>query len=126
VDEALDEGNAVVESMLVLVLLVVLLLGLVQVGLVLHIRNTLIACAADGARYAANGDRTPDDGAARARAMITGALGSRYATDVRAGTESLSGVSTVVIEVHTELPVFGPLGIEGAMVVRGHAYEEAG
>lgn len=109
-----------------IILLVVLLLALLQIGFVLHIRNTLVACAADGARYAANADRSPDDGAARTREMITGALGAEYATDVIAGTEFVGGVSTVVVEVRAALPVLGPLGVEGALVVRGHAFEESG
>jgi len=121
-----DGGAAVVESTLVIILLVVLLLTLLQVGFVLHIRNTLVACAADGARYGANADRSPEDGAARARQMIGGALGARYATDVTAGTETVGGVGTVVVEVRAALPVLGPLGFEGGLVVRGHAFEETG
>lgn len=107
-------------------LLVMLLLGLLQIGFVLHVRNTLVACAADGARYAANADRTPAEGAARARSMIADALGARYATDVSAGTESVEGVGTVVVEVRADMPVIGPWGLDGALVVRGHAYEESG
>lgn len=121
-----EDGTAVVESTLVIVLLVILLLAVLQVGFVLHIRNTLVACAADGARYAANADRWPEDGAARTREMITGALGAGYATDVTAGTESFDGVDTVFVEVRAEMPVIGPLGFEGALVVRGHAFEELG
>lgn len=121
-----DDGTAVVEATLVLILLVVLLLALLQIGFVLHIRNTLVACAADGARYAANADRSPEDGAARTREMIIGALGAQYATDVVGGTESVGGVGTVVVEVRAALPVLGPLGFEGTLVVRGHALEESG
>lgn len=107
-------------------LLVMLLLALLQVGFVLHIRNTLVACAADGARYAANADRSPAEGAERTRSMISGALGAQYATDVSAGTESVGGVDTVVVEVRAVMPVLGPLGFEGALVVQGHAFEESG
>ncbi len=107
-------------------LLVMLLLALLQVGFVLHIRNTLVACAADGARYAANADRSPEEGAARASSMISAALGAQYATDVSAGTESLGGVDTVVVEVRAVMPVLGPLGFDGALVVQGHAFEESG
>lgn len=121
-----DDGAAVVESTLVIVLLVVLLLALLQVGFVLHLRNTLVACAADGARYAANADRSPADGAARTREMVIGALGTQYAANVTAGNEILGGVNTVVVEIRAEMPVIGPLGFEGALVVRGHAIEESG
>ena len=50
--------------------LVPLVLGLIQVGLVLHVRNTLAAAATEGARYGANIDRTPADGAARTREQV--------------------------------------------------------
>lgn len=121
-----DRGSAVVESSLVLVLLVVLLLALIQVGFALHVRNTLVASGAEGARYAANADRSPEDGAARARELITAALGEEYATDVTAGTELVGGVPTVVIVIRAPLPLLGPLGIADGIVVRGHAFEEAG
>ena len=41
-DGGAEDGSAVVEFVLVSVLVVVLLLALVQVGLALHIRNTLL------------------------------------------------------------------------------------
>ena len=47
-------------------LLVLLVLGIAQVGLAIHVRNTVVACAAEGARLAANADRSPADGAALA------------------------------------------------------------
>ena len=49
-----DEGGAaVVDFVLVLVVLVPLVLGIVQLALVLHVRNTLASAAAEGARAAA-------------------------------------------------------------------------
>lgn len=121
-----DRGSAVVESSLVLVLLVVLLLGLLQLGFALHVRNTLVASAADGARYAANADRSPDEGAARTRDLVARALGDEYATDVVAGTEVVNGVATIVVVVEAPLPILGPLGVTDGLVVRGHAFEESG
>jgi len=123
----LDErGSAVVESSLVLVLLVALLLALLQLGFALHVRNTLVASAAEGARYAANADRSPEEGAARTRVLVAGALGDEYATDVVAGTEIVAGVTTVVVVIQAPLPILGPLGLADGLVVRGHAFEELG
>ena len=48
-----ERGSAVVDFVLVMVVLVPLVLGIAQVGLVLHVRNTLTAAASDGARSAA-------------------------------------------------------------------------
>lgn len=119
-----DAGAAVVESLLVMVVLVVLFLGVLQVGFALHVRNTLIACAAEGARYAANADRTPEDGAERTRELVAAALGDEYAADVTASLDSTGGITTVVVEVRATLPVLGPLGPSTSLVVRGHALEE--
>lgn len=49
-----DAGAAVVEFALVSVLLIFLFLGIVQVALLMHVRDVLVADAAEGARYAAN------------------------------------------------------------------------
>jgi hypothetical protein len=55
-----ERGSAVVDFVLVLVVLVPLFLGIVQVALVLHVRNTLTAAASEGARYGATVNRPPD------------------------------------------------------------------
>ena len=55
-----ERGAAVVDFVLVLVVLVPLFLGLLQVGLVLHVRNTLTAAASEGARL--RRDRRPPAG----------------------------------------------------------------
>jgi len=110
----------------VLVLLVFLLLALLQLGFALHVRNTLVASAAEGARYAANADRSPDEGAARTRALVASALGEEYATNVAAGIETVGGVPTVVVVIEAPLPILGPLGLADGLVVRGHAFEESG
>ncbi|HET9944946.1 MAG TPA: TadE family protein, partial [Actinomycetes bacterium] len=82
-----DDGSAVVEFVLVGVLLTALFLALVQLGLALHVRNTLQASAAEGARFAANADRTQADGEAVARELIRASLADGYADDVSSGTE---------------------------------------
>ena len=45
-----DDGSAVVDFTLVGILLTFLFLALLQLGLALHVRNTLVASAAEGAR----------------------------------------------------------------------------
>lgn len=49
-----EEGAAVVEFVLVGALLLFVVFGVIQVGLVLHARNVLAADAAEGARHAAS------------------------------------------------------------------------
>ncbi|MDQ1603172.1 MAG: hypothetical protein QOE01_1017 [Actinomycetota bacterium] len=119
-----DEGSAVVDFTLVGVLLTVLFLALLQVGLALHVRNTLVAAAAEGARYGADADRSPSDGAAMTRRLVRQSLSDGFATHVTSGTEMVDGVATVYVEVDATLPVIGLLGPSQAIVARGHAFEE--
>lgn len=119
-----EDGAAVVDFVLVTLVLVPLVLGLLQVGLVLHVRNTLTAAATEGARYGATVDRTPADGARRAREQVRGAIASRFAQDVSARRETIGGVPTVVVTVHAVVP---PLGLWGPGVdlrVSGHGVQE--
>jgi Flp pilus assembly protein TadG len=117
-------GAAVVDFVLVLVVLVPLFLGIVQVALVLHVRNTLTAAASAGARYAATVDRPAEAGAVRTREQITGALAARFARQVTARSATVDGVPGVQVDVTADVP---PLGIWGPGVrvqVSGHAVEE--
>jgi Flp pilus assembly protein TadG len=119
-----DGGSAVVDFTLVGILLTFLFLALLQLGLALHVRNTLVASAAEGARYGANADRTPADGAAVTRQLIRESLADSFADDVTSGTETVDGVVTVVVRVDARLPVFGLLGPPRGISVRGHALDE--
>jgi Flp pilus assembly protein TadG len=120
-----DDGSAVVEFVLVSILVVVLFLALVQLAVALHVRNTLVAAAAEGARYAAAADRSPDEGAEYTARLIEKTLPSAFASDVTAGYEDVAGIPTIVVEVKTQLPVWGWIGPGGVLVVQGHAMEEA-
>ena len=119
-----DLGAAVVDFAMVGALLTVLFLGVLQLGLALHVRNTLTAAAAEGARYAANADRAPDDGVAWTRELVAATLSPAYAQDVVGGLEDVAGFPTVFIEVRARLPVLGLLGPDRGLVVRGHALDE--
>jgi Flp pilus assembly protein TadG len=119
-----DEGSAVVEFTLVGALLTILTLGVIQLGLALHVRNTVHDAAAEGARFAALADNGPGDGVARTRQLITEAIGAEYATDVRVGTGEWMGHPAVTVTVRTTLPVVGLLGVGGGLEVSGHAAVE--
>ncbi len=119
-----ERGAAVVDFVLVLLVLVPLFLGVLQVGLVLHVRNTLTAAASEGARYAATVSGSPSAGAARARSQINGALAGRFAEQVTARPTVVDGVPGVEVRVVAKVP---PLGLWGPAVqldVVGHAVEE--
>jgi Flp pilus assembly protein TadG len=117
-------GAAVVDFVLVLVVLVPLFLGVLQVALVLFVRNTVTAAASEGARYAATLDREPGDGAARTRSQISAAVAGRYATAVAAHEVMLDGDPAIEVTVHVVVPALGLAGPAVSFDVTGHAIEE--
>jgi hypothetical protein len=119
-----ERGSAVVDFVLVLVVLVPVFLGVLQVALVLLVRNTLASAAAEGARYAATLDRGPGDGAARTRSQIDGALSGRFARDVDAHPATVDGAPGVEVVVHATVPALGIGGPGVELTVSGHAVEE--
>lgn len=118
-----ETGSAPAEFVMVSGLLVLLALGVLQLGLALHVRNTLVDAAAEGARFGALADNTALEGADRARDLITAALGAQYAQDVSTSTGSYLGVPALVVTVRAPLPLVGLLG-PPALEVAGHAAVE--
>lgn len=120
-----ERGSAVAEFTLVSGLLVALVLGIAQVGLAIHVRNTLVACAAEGARVAANADRGPADGAARTRELIAQALWPRLAQEVVATQRPGPAGPEVEVRVRATLPLVGLAGPSRTLTVTAHALDEA-
>lgn len=119
-----DAGSAIVDFVLVAGLVTLLFVGVVQLALVQHIRNTLTDCASEGARVGALADRGPADGAARTRELVRMSLAPRYAEDVEADDVVIDGIEMVEVRVTAPLPLVGLLGPGGALTVRGHAVRE--
>jgi Flp pilus assembly protein TadG len=119
-----EAGAAIVDFVLVSVLVSVLFLAVFQVGLALYIRNTIISCASEGARFGARADADPDDGAARTRELIDASLSARFAQDVSAEVEDGGGVQVMSVHVRAPLPVLGPFGPDGGFDLVGRAFLE--
>jgi Flp pilus assembly protein TadG len=119
-----ERGAAVVDFVLVVVVLVPLFLAIMQVALVLHVRNSLVAAASEGARYAATVDRGPEDGAQRTRELIESSLANRFADDVTASQTQVDGYPGVVVDVNAKVPTLGLWGPAITLHVSGHAVEE--
>jgi len=117
-------GSAVVDFVLVVVVLVPLFLGILQVALVIHVRNTLTSAASEGARYAATIDRPVEAGVARTRQQIAGAIAERFASDVTASEVDVRGAPGVRVDVRAEVPALGLWGPGVRLEVSGHAVEE--
>ncbi len=119
-----ERGAAVVDFVLVLLVLLPLFLGIVQVALVLHVRNTLTAAASEGARYAATVDRPPSAGVERTRQQVAGVLAGRFARDITVHPETVAGAPGVRVDVVALVPPRGLWGPAVRLRVSGHAIEE--
>lgn len=107
--------------MLVGALLTLVFISVVQLALILHVRNTLIDAAASGAHFGTLADRSPEDGIDRTRELIGVALNSGYAQDVSSSRERVDGVTTLKITVRAPMPIIGLKGLPNVMEVSGHA-----
>ena len=119
-----ERGAAVVEFVLVMALLVPLVLGIAQVAMVLHVRNTLAAAASEGARASSPLGATPADGAERTRSMIRAALDDRYAEQVTSTWTTVDGLPGAQVEVRARVPALGLFGPSVPVAVSGHAIRE--
>jgi hypothetical protein len=119
-----ENGSVLAEFVMVSAVLTALTLAVLQLALALHIRNTVLDAAAEGARYAALADSGLDQGAARSRDLITSALGPSYASDVSATYVDVAGQAGVRVRVVAPLPLFGLLGMNRGLEVEGHAAVE--
>ena len=121
---ASERGSAVAEFVMVGAILTVLTVSVLQLALALHVRNTVLDAASEGARFAALADNGPADGVARCRTLITLAIGADYARDISVSTGSWRGDPAVTVTVRTTLPMVGLIGIAGGVEVSGHAVVE--
>lgn len=119
-----ERGAAVVDIVLVLVVLVPLFLGILQVGLVLFVRNTMASAAAEGARLAATSDRGPAEGEALTRDQIAGVVSGRFARDIEVRQVLVDGTPGIEVVVRATVPALGIGGPGVEVEVTGHAVEE--
>src|SRR6478752_958779 len=91
---AAERGSAVVDFVLVGGLLTFFFLAIIQLALVLHVRNTLIDAAASGARYGTLADRGADDARRRTGELIGTALSNDFAQDIQTREVTFQGLRT--------------------------------
>ena len=120
-----ESGSAVADFAMVSGLLSLMFLAVFQLGLALHIRNTLISCASEGARYGARANATPQDGVARAGQLVRASLTDRYAHDITATTTTVNGVQVLQVRIRAPLPILGPLGPDRVLSVQARAFSES-
>ena len=118
-----DRGSAALEFALVAPLVLLVGLAVVQLALALHVRSTLTAAAAEGARRGALADSGPREAERTTRAVLASTLAAGVVEDVSASTTSIQGLPVVDVRVRARLPLLGLLG-STALVVDGHALRE--
>jgi len=112
-----------VEFALVTPLLLLVALAVLQVILAVHVRSTLTAAAAEGARAGALAEGGLGLAEARTRDVLADALGGGAAERVEASRGRIDGVPVVRVRVTARLPLVGTLG-PTALTVEGHAIQE--
>lgn len=119
-----ERGAAVVDFVLVLLVLLPLVLGILQLALVLHVRNTLASAAAEGARHAAVAGSSAPAGQAKVDELIDGALSQEFVRSVSVRPAAVGGVPGFEAIVEADVTVLG-LGGPGVHIrVEGHAIAE--
>ncbi len=112
-DSDSDDGSAVAELVMVMGLLVLVFAGLVQVGLVMHVRNVLAAAAAEGARYAAVSGHDEQAGVERIDELARAALSDGVVAEIpcQVITDERDGQLIRVARCDGRMPLlFAPFG----------------
>lgn len=123
-----DTGAAVVDFVLVSVLVLALFLLVLQIGLVLHVRNVLVSSAQEGARHAANADVDIAEGREVALQSVATALSAEIA-DSAGGSPPTAlvpvgdGLSAVEVTLDASVPLVLPIAAIHVRV-KGHALRE--
>jgi len=99
-------------------------LGIVQVGIVVHIRNVLTANAAEGARFAAGLGADPSAGGSRSADLNSQTLSADIAG--RVPCRGWGDGSLVAVDCEGHIPLFVLHVGSVSLHVRGHALKEPG
>jgi len=118
-----DRGSSVVEFALVAPLVLAVAVGVIQIALALHVRSTLTAAAAEGARAGALAGSSAAVAERRTREVLADALGGGAAERVRASRTRVDGVPVVRVSITGRLPLMGLLG-PSTLTVDSHAVQE--
>jgi hypothetical protein len=120
-----------------MLVLLPMFVAILQLGLALYVRNTIAACAQEGARYGADADFVSQGAdvmearaADRTRSCIDSSVSSEFSRNVSASAPLVTDaggapVAVVEVRVASPVPVFGFLGLGDQVVhVRGDAMQE--
>jgi len=116
-----SKGSAVAEFVMITTLLVLIAVTLIQLALVLHVRNTLIDAASNGAHYGALANRSTADAHERTQRLITESLHSGFAKNINVHSADLGESRLITVSVETRVPLVGLLPNGWNLHVQGEA-----
>ena len=120
-----ERGAAVVDFVMILLVLLPLVVGILQLALVLHVRNTLAAAASEGARHAAVAGSSAAAGRAKVEELVDGALSQDFVRSVTVRPAPVGGAPGYEVVVEADVGILGLGGGAGIHVsVAGHAVAE--
>lgn len=119
-----ERGSSAVEFVLVGILLTVLTLGVLQLALVVYLRNLTHDAAVEGAYHAALADVGVASGADRAVSVIERTVGSGFVASADARIVGSGASETVEVTVVATMPLLGLWGVTEGWEVTAHAPRE--
>lgn len=100
-----DSGSIVAESAMIIALITMLCATIMQLGVIIHTRNTMIDAASAGARLAALADRDLIDGQDRATTLLTSSIPNAESARVTINRSASDEMISVTID--HQLPLLG-------------------
>jgi Flp pilus assembly protein TadG len=120
-----EEGNAPLETIFAMVMLMLLVVGVIEVAFFLYGRNVVAASAHEGARAAIELGRDRADAVEVATHTVRSATGDLLEDlDVLVSTTELDERTVVVVEVRGRLRGFGPVPVSAPVGARATASME--
>ncbi len=116
-----DAGAIVAESAMIIALVTLLCGIILQMGIIIHTRNTMIDAASAGARHAALADRSLADGQLRTTALLTDSIPytETAAVEVAYGAER----ERIIVTITYRVPLVGFLTGPIPLSATGQAYD---
>lgn len=116
-----DGGNVVAESAMIIALVTLLCGTILQLGVVIYTKNTMMDAASEGARHAALADRNLEDGQRRTSELLSAAvpLADNAAIDISKQVEE----GMIVVTVTHKVPMLGFLAGPIPLSVTAQAHD---
>lgn len=116
-----DDGAIVAESAMIIALVTLLCGTIMQLGVIIYTKNTMLDVASAGARYAALADRTLADGQQRSAALLSDSVPNADSAGIHV-TRTSDGERITVTVTHS-VPLLGFVTGPIPLTVTAQAYD---